>query len=66
MMQQIGSGNVRAVDEDAIAGKMTAYVHTTNNDRFVRLAAQYTDCMTEQQLRGSQKTKLISYLGFVG
>lgn len=46
MMQQIGRGNVRAIDEDAIAGKMTAYVHTTNNDIFVRLAAQYPDCTT--------------------
>jgi hypothetical protein len=32
MMQQIGRGNVRAIDEDAIAGKMTAYVHTTNRN----------------------------------
>ena len=44
LMQQIVRGCVRAIDEDAVAGKMTAYVHTTNNDRFVRLAAQYLDC----------------------
>jgi hypothetical protein len=66
MMQQIGRGNVRAIDDDAIAGKITAYVHAANNDRFERLAAQDPDCMTEQQLRGPLKTKLISYLGFVG
>ena len=48
MMQQIGRGNVRAIDEDAVAGEMTAYVHTTNNDRFVRLAAQYPECTTDK------------------
>jgi len=48
MMQQIGRGNVRAIDENAIAGSMTAYVHTTNNDRFVRLAAQYPDSVTDK------------------
>ena len=44
MMQQIGRGRIRNIDEAALADKMTAYVLTDNADRFVRLAAQYTDC----------------------
>ena len=74
MMQQIGRGNVRAIDKDAIAGKMTAYVLTTNNDRFVRLAAQYPDCMTDKLeydgIAVSQPTgrlaRIIDYLGSHG
>ena len=74
MMQQIGRGTVRAIDSDAIAGKMTAYVHTTNNDRFVRLAAQYTDCTTDKLeydgIAVSQPTsrlvRIIAYLGSYG
>jgi hypothetical protein len=74
MMQQIGRGNVRAIDKDAIAGKMTAYVLTTNNDRFVRLAAQYPDCMTDKLeydgIAVSQPTgrlaRIIDYLGSYG
>ena len=74
MMQQIGRGNVRAIDEDAIAGKMTAYVLTTNNDRFIRLAAQYPDCVTDKLeydgIAVSQPTgrlaRIIDYLGSHG
>ena len=74
MMQQIGRGNVRAIDEDAIAGKMTAYVLTNNSDRFVRLSAQYPDCMTNKlEYDGtavSQPTgrlaRIIGYLGSYG
>lgn len=74
MMQQIGRGNVRAIDKDAIAGKMTAYVLTTNNDRFIRLAAQYPDCMTDKPeydgIAVSQPTgrlaRIIDYLGSHG
>ena len=74
MMQQIGRGNVRAIDEDAIAGKMTAYVLTNNSDRFVRLSAQYPDCMTNKlEYDGtavSQPTgrlaRIVEYLGSYG
>lgn len=74
MMQQIGRGNVRAIDKDAIAGKMTAYVLTTNNDRLVRLAAQYPDCVTDKLeydgIAVSQPTgrlaRIIDYLGSYG
>ena len=41
MMQQIGRGRVRNINEVAMAGEMTAYVLTERPDRFVRLAAQY-------------------------
>jgi hypothetical protein len=47
MMQQIGRGRVRSIDEAAVASDMTAYILTDNSDRLVRLAAQYTDCTTE-------------------
>ena len=71
MMQQIGRGNVRAIDKDAIAGQMTAYVFTTNKDRFVRLAVQYPDCKTDKLeydgIAVSQPTgrlaRIIDYLG---
>ncbi|MDB9943884.1 hypothetical protein OAD19_02530, partial [Octadecabacter sp.] len=74
MMQQIGRGNVRAIDKDAFAGEMTAYVLTTNNDRFIRLAAQYPDCMTDKLeydgIAVSQPTgrlaRIIDYLGSYG
>jgi hypothetical protein len=74
MMQQIGRGNVRAIDEDAIAGKMTAYVLTNNSDRFVRLSAQYPDCMTSKleydSTAVSQPTgrlaRIVEYLGSYG
>ena len=74
MMQQIGRGNVRAIDEDAIAGKMTAYVLTNNSDRFVRLAAQYPDSMTSKLeydgIAVSQPTgrlaRIVDYLGSYG
>lgn len=74
MMQQIGRGNVRAIDEDAIAGKMTAYVLTNNSDRFVRLAAQYPDCITNKLeydgIAVSQPTgrlaRIVDYLGSYG
>ena len=71
MMQQIGRGKVRAIDENAIAGKMTAYIHTTNDDRFVRLAAQYPDCTRgELEYEGiavgqptGRLARIIDYLG---
>lgn len=47
MMQQIGRGSVRKIDENAVAGEMTAYVHTDLTNRLVRLAAQYRDCTTD-------------------
>ena len=46
MMQQIGRGKVRNIDENAVAGKMTAYVFT-DTTKFQRLAIQYRDCVTE-------------------
>ena len=71
MMQQIGRGKVRAIDENAIAGRMTAYIHTTNDDRFVRLAAQYPDCtkggLEYEGIAVGQPTgrlaRIIDYLG---
>ncbi len=45
MMQQIGRGRVRAIDDNAIADSMTAYVLCSAN-YFERLAAQYRDCKT--------------------
>lgn len=71
MMQQIGRGKVRAIDENAIAGKMTAYIHTTNDDRFVRLAAQYPDC-TRGELEyegiavGQPKGRLARIIDYLG
>jgi hypothetical protein len=47
MMQQIGRGRVRNINEQAMAGEMTAYVLTERPDRFVRLAAQYRGCSKE-------------------
>ena len=47
MMQQIGRGKVRNIDENAVAGKMTAYVFT-DTTKFQRLAIQYRDCVTEK------------------
>ena len=47
MMQQIGRGAVRNINELAMAGEMTAYVLTERPDRFVRLAAQYRGCSKE-------------------
>lgn len=74
MMQQIGRGKVRAIDENAIAGMMTAYIHTTNDDRFVRLAAQYPDCTRgELEYEGiavgqptGRLARIIDYLGNQG
>ncbi len=45
MMQQIGRGSVRQIDENAEAGEMTAYVFTDSN-KLNRLAAQYKNCTT--------------------
>ena len=74
MMQQIGRGNVRAIYKDAVAGEMTAYVLTTNNDRFIRLAAQYLDCMIDKleydRIAVNQPTgrlaRIVGYLGSHG
>lgn len=45
MMQQIGRGSVRNIDDDALAGEMTAYVFTDAN-KLNRLFAQYRNCQT--------------------
>lgn len=45
MMQQIGRGSVRKIDENAVAGEMTAYVHT-DVTKMRRLAVQYRQCQT--------------------
>jgi hypothetical protein len=47
MMQQIGRGRVRNIDQDGVAGTMTAYVFT-DSAKFERLAVNYTDCATEK------------------
>jgi hypothetical protein len=47
MMQQIGRGQVRNIDENAVAGKMAAYV-LTDASKFERLAANYKDCTTDK------------------
>lgn len=46
MMQHIGRGNVREIDENAVAGEMTAYVHT-DVTKFQRLAIQYRGSETD-------------------
>lgn len=46
MMQQIGRGSVRRIDENAVAGEMTAYIHT-ETDKLRRLAIQYRNCDIE-------------------
>lgn len=48
MMQQIGRGRVRVIDESAAVGRMTAYVLTDRADRFVKLSAQYRGCHLDQ------------------
>ena len=50
MMQQIGRGNVRNINENAVAGDMKAYILTDKADRFVSLAAQYKGCNIAQLL----------------
>lgn len=45
MMQQIGRGSVRKIDGNAVAGEMTAYVHT-DVTKMRRLAVQYRQCQT--------------------
>ncbi|PUB19271.1 hypothetical protein DFP92_101866 [Yoonia sediminilitoris] len=47
MMQQVGRGQVRSIDEYAVAAPMTAYVLTEPN-LFESLAAQYRGCTTDQ------------------
>lgn len=47
MMQQIGRGRVRSIDDNASAATMTAYV-LTEPDLFQRLTAQYQGCTTGQ------------------
>ena len=48
MMQQIGRGHVRVIDEQAVAGEMTAYILTDSINRFTRLSAQYPACTTDR------------------
>ena len=48
MMQQIGRGNVRNIDNEGKVGTMSAYVLTEQPDRFVSLTAQYRDCQVSQ------------------
>lgn len=47
MMQQIGRGKVRNIDENAVAGEMAAYV-LTDTSKFERLAANYKECTTDR------------------
>lgn len=54
MMQQIGRGRVRRIDEQAMAGSMSAYV-LCSAVNFERLANQYRDCKTtELEFEGIQ------------
>ena len=48
MMQQIGRGNVRNIDNEGNVGTMSAYVLTEQPDRFVSLTAQYRDCQVSR------------------
>ena len=48
MMQQIGRGNVRNIDNEGNVGTMSAYVLTEQPDRFVSLNAQYRDCQVSR------------------
>lgn len=69
MMQQIGRGAVRVIDQDAKAGKMSAYVHC-NSSRFERLACQYFNCSTTEMDYGIESAtkpvgrieQILSYL----
>lgn len=47
MMQQIGRGRVRQIDQDAVAKEMTAYVFT-DASKFERLAVNYKNCTTDE------------------
>ena len=48
MMQQIGRGNVRNIDNKGNVGTMSAYVLIEQPNRFVSLTAQYRDCQVSQ------------------
>lgn len=48
MMQQIGRGRVRNINNQAVAGAMTAYVLTDKADRFTKLRVQYKGCQIHQ------------------
>ena len=48
MMQQIGRGNVRNIDNEGNVGTMSAYVLIEQPNRFVSLTAQYRDCQVSQ------------------
>ena len=48
MMQQIGRGKVRNIDNQAVAGEMTAYVLTEKAERFTKLRVQYKGCQVQQ------------------
>ena len=48
MMQQIGRGKVRNIDNQAVAGEMTAYVLTEKAERFTNLRVQYKGCQVQQ------------------
>jgi hypothetical protein len=47
MMQQIGRGRVRQINQDAVAKEMTAYVFT-DASKFERLAVNYKNCTTDE------------------
>ena len=48
MMQQIGRGNVRNIDNEGNVGIMSAYVLTEQPNRFVSLSAHYRDCQVSR------------------
>ena len=46
MMQQLGRGGIRKINEHGVAGPMTGYILTDQSARFVRLSVQYRNCST--------------------
>ena len=57
MMQQIGRGRVRNIDNQAVAGEMTAYVLTEKADRFTNLRVQYKGCQIQQLAYENNRVK---------
>lgn len=69
MMQHIGRGKVRDIDKNAVAGEMTAYVHT-DVTKFQRLAIQYKNCTTavlefEGEEAGKPSDRISQILWFI-
>ena len=70
MMQQIGRGTVRNIDNQGNVGTMSAYVLTEQPNRFVSLTAQYRECQVSclegykavTQPKGTV-ARIIQYLG---